>query len=57
MLGGNLVAILGGGLICVVVSYLTKPQLDIHEIWSFTYDIDNPLHPWAEMYQQYVSYY
>ncbi|OQV20353.1 Urea-proton symporter DUR3 [Hypsibius exemplaris] len=51
MLGGNLVAILGGGLICVIVSYMTEPQMDIHEIWSFTYDIDNPLYPWAEMYQ------
>jgi hypothetical protein len=52
MLGGNLVAILGGGLICVVVSYLTEPQLDVHEVWNFTYDIDNPLLPWAEIYQQ-----
>ncbi|XP_055343852.1 uncharacterized protein LOC129591971 isoform X2 [Paramacrobiotus metropolitanus] len=51
MLGGNLVAILGGGLICVLVSYCTKPPIEVHDIWNYTYDIDNPLHPWAEMYQ------
>ncbi|GAU91251.1 hypothetical protein RvY_03546-4 [Ramazzottius varieornatus] len=52
MLGGNLVSIFAGGFICVTVSYCTKPPLEIHDIWDYTYDIDNPLHPWAETYQQ-----
>ncbi|OQV24878.1 Urea-proton symporter DUR3 [Hypsibius exemplaris] len=52
MCAGNAVALLGGGAICVVVSYMTKPAIDIHETWMLTYDIDNPLHPWAQMYQK-----
>ncbi|ELU11212.1 hypothetical protein CAPTEDRAFT_212836 [Capitella teleta] len=53
MLVGNLVSIIGGGVIAVVVSLVTNRNYDSymsHEIWETTRDIDNPLSPWTELY-------
>ncbi|KAH9514149.1 urea active transporter [Bulinus truncatus] len=55
MLCGNLVAILGGGLITVIVSFVSNWHYDVsmsEEIWENTRDIDNPLSPWMEKYQK-----
>ena len=53
MLCGNLVAIGSGGLITIIVSFVTNRHYTCemaHEIWETTRDIDNPLSPWTEMY-------
>ncbi|XP_041377330.1 urea-proton symporter DUR3-like [Gigantopelta aegis] len=53
MLCGNLAAILSGGIITIVVTFITNRNYDAtagKEIWENTRDIDNPLSPWTEKY-------
>ncbi|GFR85860.1 urea-proton symporter DUR3-like [Elysia marginata] len=55
MLCGNLVSILGGGIVTIVVTFLTNKDFEPgqgSEIWENTRDIDNPLSPWMEKYQK-----
>ena len=57
MLVGNLVSIISGGLITVVLTFVTNrhyvADMD-EEVWENTRDIDNPLSPWTELYARYV---
>ena len=53
MLCGNLVAILAGGVITLVTSFVTNRHYAKEqdaEIWENTRDIDSPLSPWTEVY-------
>jgi hypothetical protein len=53
MLAGNVVAILAGGLITIVMSFVTNRDYvkeQETEIWENTRDIDSPLSPWTEVY-------
>lgn len=53
MLGGNIVAIVSGGLLSFLVSMVTNRNFDSSrgaEVWESTRDIDNPLSPWTENY-------
>ena len=53
MLCGNLTAILSGGIITIVMTFVTSRNYDVEagkEIWETTRDIDNPLSPWTEKY-------
>ena len=51
---GNVTSVVGGGLVCVIVSYVTTcksaKKSNPDEVWEATLDIDNPLQPWAETY-------
>jgi hypothetical protein len=53
MLVGNVVSIASGGIICVVLTFITSPSLNVDqigEVWEKTRDIDSPLLPWTEIY-------
>ncbi|KAK2149319.1 hypothetical protein LSH36_455g04021, partial [Paralvinella palmiformis] len=53
MLTGNLCAILSGGVLAVIVTFITNWHYDAStstEVWETTRDIDNPLSPWTELY-------
>ena len=52
MLAGNVVAIVSGGVICIVISVVKTwgSPPDPEEVWERTRDIDNPLSPWTEAY-------
>ncbi|KAK6177025.1 hypothetical protein SNE40_015215 [Patella caerulea] len=55
MLCGNLTAILSGGIITIVLSFVTNRNFSPatgKEIWENTRDIDNPLNPWTETYSK-----
>ena len=54
MLTGNCVAITGGAVISIVVTYMTRwtmTQEMEEEEWNKTRDIDNPLSPWVSKYR------
>ncbi|KAK7450506.1 hypothetical protein BaRGS_00039937, partial [Batillaria attramentaria] len=58
MLCGNLVAILSGGIITIVVSFITNRHYEsgqAAEIWENTRDIDSPLSPWTEVYAKELN--
>ncbi|RUS77237.1 hypothetical protein EGW08_014990 [Elysia chlorotica] len=58
MLCGNLVSILGGGMVTILVTLLTNRDFvpeQGKEIWENTRDIDNPLSPWMERYQKELN--
>ena len=54
MLTGNILAISVGGVISLVVSFITNmrltPEMEEAE-WDKTRDIDNPLSPWVAKYK------
>ncbi|CAK9291236.1 unnamed protein product [Gordionus sp. m RMFG-2023] len=53
MVLGNIMSILTSGIITVSLTFLKKPKNkeEIAEIWENTRDIDNPLSPWVEVYE------
>uniref|UniRef100_A0A1I8I9R1 Urea active transporter n=1 Tax=Macrostomum lignano TaxID=282301 RepID=A0A1I8I9R1_9PLAT len=53
MLAGNLVSMGLGLIVTVVVTMVTNRDFQPEkaaEVWETTRDIDNPLHPWSELY-------
>jgi urea-proton symporter len=54
MLIGNMVSIVGGAVLSIIVSLVTRGPLTKEEIeaeWEKTRDIDNPLTPWVQVYK------
>ena len=54
MLVGNVVAICVGAVVSIVWTLWTTRSLTKEEaagVWELTRDIDNPLHPWVEVYK------
>ncbi|XP_023324732.1 urea-proton symporter DUR3 isoform X2 [Eurytemora carolleeae] len=54
MLLGNLVSISGGAVFSIVVTFCTRWHMtkeDEEAEWEKTRDIDNPLHPWIQVYK------
>jgi len=49
-LTGNVVSLVGGGVVAVLVSLLSGRGKDNADLWEKTRDIDNPLSPWTELY-------
>jgi Na+/proline symporter len=55
MLVGNVVAICVGAVVSIVLTLWTTRSLTKEEaagVWELTRDIDNPLHPWVEVYKE-----
>lgn len=55
MLAGNVASLGVGGLVAVVLTFLTTKPLNvdqIREVWEKTRDIDSPLLPWSEIYSK-----
>lgn len=53
MLIGNAASLLSGGLLVVILTFITSNRLNVDqklEIWEKTRDIDSPLCPWYEIY-------
>lgn len=56
MLVGNVTSIGIGGILVVVLTFLTTEPLNVDqigEVWEKTRDIDSPLMPWTEIYAKY----
>ncbi|XP_060071327.1 uncharacterized protein LOC132551230 [Ylistrum balloti] len=55
LLCGNIVAIMSGGIITVVTSFVQSwkyGSIPREEIWEKTRDIDSPLSPWTQLYEK-----
>lgn len=60
MLVGNVTSIGIGGILVVVLTFLTTEPLNVDqigEVWEKTRDIDSPLMPWTEIYAKYTYQY
>lgn len=58
MLIGNLFSIGVGGILVVVLTYVTTKPLNVDqigEVWENTRDIDSPILPWTEVYAKEMS--
>lgn len=58
MLVGNVTSIGIGGILVVVLTFLTTEPLNVDqigEVWEKTRDIDSPLMPWTEIYAKYTN--